>query len=169
MEMWLFIFMIMITTVITIRMNMIWHLIEHSLSLPVIPSEPDMIYQDYSEQDHSEPSDDDYNHNPNPTLSLSAIYVSRGLETQGCESDTSDSDASFHSVTSGRIDHSQYGCLRTVTVHSLDHNSQQQTFSGMTTLTNQLHWHSEGTNCAQLRTAVCDKEATDANRDEQIK
>ncbi|XP_052350405.1 DC-STAMP domain-containing protein 2 isoform X3 [Oncorhynchus keta] len=87
-------------------------------------SEPDMIYQDYSEQDHSEPSDDDYNHNPNPALSLSAIYVSGGLETQGCESDTSDSDASFHSVTSGRIDHSQYGSLRTVTVHSLDHNSQ---------------------------------------------
>nr|XP_046171915.1 DC-STAMP domain-containing protein 2 isoform X2 [Oncorhynchus gorbuscha] len=102
-------------------------------------SEPDMIYQDYSEQDHSEPSDDDYNHNPNPALSLSAIYVSGGLETQGCESDTLDSDASFHSVTSGRIDHSQYGSLRTVTVHSLDHNSQQQTFSGMTTLINQLH------------------------------
>ncbi|XP_055759051.1 DC-STAMP domain-containing protein 2, partial [Salvelinus fontinalis] len=85
-------------------------------------SEPDMTYQDYSEQDHPEPSDDDYNHNPNPTLSLSAICVSGGLETQGCESDTSDSDASFHSVTSGRIDHSQYGSLRTVTVHSLDHN-----------------------------------------------
>eukprot|EP00063_Salmo_salar_P081742 XP_014056577.1 PREDICTED: uncharacterized protein LOC106605440 isoform X2 [Salmo salar] len=91
-------------------------------------SEPDMTYQDYSQQDHSEPSDHDYNHNPNSTLSLSAVCVTVGLETQGCKSDTSYSDASFHSITSGRIDHSQ--SLRTVTVHSLDHNSQPQLSQG---------------------------------------
>ncbi|CAB1334197.1 unnamed protein product [Coregonus sp. 'balchen'] len=93
-------------------------------------SEPDMTYQDYSEQHHSEPSDHDYDHNPNLTLSLSVVCVSGGLETQGFESDTSDSDASFHSVTSGRINHSQDGSLRTVTVHSLDHNSQPQLSQG---------------------------------------
>lgn len=131
MEMWLFIFMIMITTIITIRINMIWHLIEHSLSLPVIPSEPDMTYQDYSQQDHSEPSDHDYNHNPNSTLSLSAVCVTVGLETQGCKSDTSYSDASFHSITSGRIDHSQ--SLRTVSPQPWPQLTTA-TFSGMTTL-----------------------------------
>ncbi|XP_067093523.1 DC-STAMP domain-containing protein 2 [Osmerus mordax] len=85
-------------------------------------SEPDMSYQDRSDSEDSDPRHYDprrkYVHNSIPDT-FSDIYFTGGVSRQASESDSSDSDTLFQSLSSDASNHSREEPLQTVTVHSL--------------------------------------------------